>query len=195
MSLDTPDNIDSPVRTPTHSRANSHRSRWRSGPLTRSPSPDSPVRGASHARANSHRSRWRSGPFNRNGGGASSNRYFSSTSDLQSLQEYHDTLELQQQQQQQHNSQDSMTFSTLSDLSLDGVGRSPRRLLRCNSDSLTGTGTSGIPRDLSFPSGYESAESDRGAFGKDDWKQIFDSKRKVQNLLDDINDLCTENSD
>ena len=166
MSLDTPDNLDSPVRGPSHSRENS----------------------------NSYR--WRSGPFARHGNGTSGNRYFRSTSDLQLLQEYHDTLEQQQQSPwQQHNSQDSMTFSTLSDLSLDGVGRSPRRLLRSNSDSLTGTGTSCIPRDLSFPSGYESAESDRGAFGKDDWKQIFNSKRKVQNLLNDINNLCAETSD
>ena len=165
MSLDTPDNIDSPLRAPPRGRASSHRSRWRSGPFSRYSNP-------------------------------SSNRYFSSTSDLQSLQEYHDILELQQQLhlevEPEHHSQDSMTFSTSSDMSLDGVGRSPRRLLRSNSDSLTGN--NGIPRDLSFPSGYESAESDR-AFGKDDWKQIFNSKRKVQNLLNDINDLCTETSD
>ena len=168
MNLDTPDIIDSPLRAPPRSRANSHRSRWRSGPFSRNSNP-------------------------------SSNRYFSSTSDLQSLQEYHDILELQQQQQHlqqeaepEHHSQDSMTFSMTSDMSLDGVGRSPCRLLRSKSDSLTGT--SGIPRDLSFPSGYESAESDR-AFGKDDWKQTFDNKRKVQNLLNDINDLCTDTSD
>ena len=161
MNLDTPDIIDSPLRAPQRSRATSHRSRWKSGPFSRSSD-------------------------------YSSNRFFSSTSDLQSLHEYHDTLELQQPQHPEHNSQDSMTFSTASDMSLDGAGRSPRRVPRSNSDSLAGN--NGIPRDLSFPSGYESAESDR-AFGKDDWKQIFNSKRKVQTLLNDINDLCTETSD
>ena len=179
--LYTPDNQDSPLKAPSQGRKNSHRCRWRSGPFTRNRaiSPDSCTSGYRHFRDIADR--------HFGGSTTSGNRYFSSTSDLQSLQEYHDILE----QQLQHNSQDSMTFSTLSDLSLEGAGRSPRRLLRSNSDSLTGTGATGIPRDLSFPSGYESAESDR----KDDWKQLFDSKRKVQNLLNDINDLCTETSD
>ncbi len=127
----------------------------------------------------------------------------SSTSDLQSLQEYHDSLE-QQARRPHHASHDSMTFSTASELSLDaGYFRSPRRLPRSNSDSVTSPGGggggaggsgAGMPRDLSFPSGYESAESERTS-GREDWKHVFDSKRKVQNLLDDIHDLCTETSD
>ena len=141
---------------------------------------DSPLK-APLTRCNSNRSRWRRASFfTRN-----SNRYISSTSDLPSLQEHHDSLE-----QQQHDSQDSMTFSTASEFSVDGCGRSLRRLMRSNSDSYSLTG---IPRDLSFPSGYESAESEK-ATGRDNWKHLIDSKMQVRNLLNNINDLCTETS-
>ncbi len=137
---------------------------------------DSPFQTPSRNSGSSKR-HWRR-PFSR------SSRPISSTSDLQSLREYSPYM---------HSpyipiSQDSLMFSTASEFSLDAFSRSPYRMGRSNSDYSL----SCIPRDLSFPSGYESADSDTKAT-RDEWKLVNENKRKTQNLLNDIQGLCHKN--
>ncbi len=178
MNLRTPDNIDSPEGTPFHRRSERNRKKWTS----------------------EHSGHYKDLYTTYSAANLQSQFECRRFLEQCGFHQRQDSVPSKMQLEHHHLSQDSMTFSTESELSLDNLGRSPKRLLRSNSDSLT----SGLPRDLSFPSGYESAESADRACGRDrkhgmesgsHVTEHNDTSQKVQTLLHDIHDLCMECSD